>query len=101
MKQKRNLRGHDRNPPCPGSPNGSKKYPARKIEPKTLKAKKETPPRLPDGSRFEASYDAAEVLWTGTLTIEGVTFTEKRHSVFTLMHQLDVQYRKFLKEKTA
>ncbi len=55
--------------------------------------------RLPDGARFEASYDASAVLWTGSLTVpvpDGappITVTESAGAVFTLLGVLDLKYR--------
>ena len=72
---------------------------ARKVE----KAKiVKTPPRvhaerLPDGSRFEVQYDAAQGQWVGTLTVpaEGtpVVITGSRSGLFPLLTNLDKQYR--------
>jgi hypothetical protein len=50
-------------------------------------------PRLPDGSSFAASYDAATETWTGTLTCEGATFRATAGAVFKLLRTLDGQYR--------
>lgn len=59
---------------------------------KTLK------PRLPDGSRFVATYDAAQVQWTGTLMVEGATFERSGSSLNKLLHKLDDVYRATLNE---
>ncbi len=52
--------------------------------------------RLPDGARFAAVYDAAAVRWTGTLTIDGVTYECAASSVRKLLSKLDVAYRESL-----
>jgi hypothetical protein len=54
--------------------------------------------RLPDGSRFEVSYDAAKERWSGTLTVptpggEPATFTGSGSGLFPLLSSLDKQYR--------
>ncbi len=55
--------------------------------------------RLPDGARFEASYDATAIVWTGTLTVPGpdgsppIEVTESAGAVFTLLGVLDLKYR--------
>lgn len=54
--------------------------------------------RLPDGSRFEAAYDAAREQWSGTLTIprpggEPAVFTGSGSGLFPLLSSLDKQYR--------
>ena len=58
--------------------------------------------RLPDGSRFEVSYDAATERWTGTLTVptpDGApaTFSRSGSGLFRLLIGLDSQYRATLK----
>jgi len=50
-------------------------------------------PRLPDGSRFVATYDATATRWTGTLTIEGATLEQGASSLSKLLHKLDDAYR--------
>lgn len=50
-------------------------------------------PRLPDGSRFAATYDATTIRWTGSVTIEGATFEESAGSLSRLLHKLDDAYR--------
>jgi hypothetical protein len=50
-------------------------------------------PRLPNGSNFNVTYDAATEIWTGTLTVEGVTFQATASAVFQLLKQLDQLYR--------
>lgn len=54
-------------------------------------------PRLPHGSAFAATYDAENVRWTGTLTIEEQTFEASARGVFPLMAKLDAQYRRKLR----
>jgi hypothetical protein len=49
--------------------------------------------RLPDGAVFHVAYDAAKTQWTGTLTIDGKTFTASKGGVFGLLQELDKQYR--------
>lgn len=53
--------------------------------------------RLPHGSDFHVTYDAASTTWTGTLTVETadgpVVFTASRSAVFVLMSALDQQWR--------
>jgi hypothetical protein len=50
-------------------------------------------PRLPDGSRFAAVYDAGTTQWTGTLTIEGVVFEQRASGLKKLLDRLDDAYR--------
>jgi hypothetical protein len=54
---------------------------------------KELKPRLPDGARFTATYDATQVQWTGTLTVEGATYERSGGSLNKLLHRLDDVYR--------
>jgi hypothetical protein len=54
--------------------------------------------RLPDGSRFEVSYDASKERWSGTLTVPtpggaSATFTGSGSGLFPLLATLDGQYR--------
>jgi hypothetical protein len=54
--------------------------------------------RLPDGSRFEVSYDATKEQWTGTLTVPTPggspdTFSGSGSGLFRLLSSLDRQYR--------
>ena len=68
----------------------------RRATKKTTKAAsfaKSLKPRLPDGARFAATYDATQVQWTGTLTIEGLTFERSASSLNKLLHRLDDVYR--------
>lgn len=50
-------------------------------------------PRLPDGARFVATYDATQVQWTGSLTIDGMPFERSASSLNKLLHKLDDMYR--------
>lgn len=52
--------------------------------------------RLPDGAKFEVTYDAARTQWTGTLTIGEKVFTGSAGGVFKLLNRLDRQYRESL-----
>jgi hypothetical protein len=52
--------------------------------------------RLPDGAKFDVTYDAARTLWTGTLTIGGQVFTGEATAVFGLLRHLDRRYRESL-----
>jgi hypothetical protein len=53
--------------------------------------------RLPDGSRFEVAYDAAQERWSGSLTVPTpggpATFTGSGSGLFPLLSALDRQYR--------
>ena len=66
---------------------------ARKAVTKAATFAKSLKPRLPDGARFGATYDAAQVQWTGTLTVEGLTFERSASSLNKLLHRLDDVYR--------
>lgn len=72
---------------------------AEAIAGKERRAKKATTfakslkPRLPDGAHFAATYDATQVQWTGTLTIEGVAFKRGASNLNKLLHRLDDDYR--------
>lgn len=50
-------------------------------------------PRLLDGARFVATYDATQVQWTGSLTVESMTFERSAPSLNKLLHRLDDDYR--------
>jgi hypothetical protein len=50
-------------------------------------------PRLPDGARFVATYDATQVQWIGALTVEGATYERSGSSLNKLLHKLDDVYR--------
>lgn len=49
--------------------------------------------RLPDGAKFDVSYDAGKTQWAGTLTIGDQVFTATAGGVFKLLERLDRQYR--------
>jgi len=49
--------------------------------------------RLPDGARFEMSYDAAARTWSGTLTVAGREYSGSARGVFRLLVRLDDLYR--------
>ena len=66
---------------------------ARKAVTKAATFAKSLKPRLPDGACFGATYDAAQVQWTGTLTVEGLTFERSASSLNKLLHRLDDVYR--------
>ena len=66
---------------------------ATKVATKAATFAKSLKPRLPDGARFVATYDATQVQWTGTLTVEGLTFERRASSLNKLMHRLDDVYR--------
>lgn len=54
--------------------------------------------RLPDGARFTAVYDAANMLWHGMLEIpEAPTVSGRASGIFQLLHELDDQWRAHLK----
>ena len=63
------------------------------------KPKKPRPPvqlkgRLPDGARFDVTWDGAKGEWCGTLAIPGVApFTAAASAVFKLLQTLDGMYR--------
>ena len=66
--------------------------------PRRGKAPRPQPGRLPDGSRFEVSYDAAKEQWSGTLTVPTpsgapATFSGSGSGLFPLLTSLDKQYR--------
>jgi hypothetical protein len=52
--------------------------------------------RLPDGSRFEAVYNAPQTQWVGMLTVGEAVFKGSAGGVFKLLNRLDEQYRKSL-----
>lgn len=58
-------------------------------------------PRLPDGARFAATYDATAVQWTGTLIVEGATFERRASSLNKLLYKLDDVYRASLPAAVA
>jgi hypothetical protein len=52
-----------------------------------------TRPRLPDGARFTAVYDAVATQWDGTLTIGGAVFERRAGGLKKLLDRLDDAYR--------
>jgi len=52
--------------------------------------------RLPDASKFEVVYDAAQLQWKGSLTIGESRFTGSAGTLFNLLSRLDRQYRQTL-----
>ena len=65
---------------------------------KPTKAPRPQAGRLPDGSRFEVSYDAAKEQWSGILTVPtpggaSATFRGSGSGLFPLLTSLDRQYR--------
>jgi hypothetical protein len=61
--------------------------------PGTIGCGTRSPARLPDGAVFTVAYDAIAEAWTGTLAVEGQTFTGTESGVFKLLVLLDRQYR--------
>jgi hypothetical protein len=58
--------------------------------------------RLPDGSNFNVTWEAAAGQWSGTLTVPGVgAFTGSRTGLFKLNRALDDQYRATLPLEAA
>jgi len=62
--------------------------------------------RLPDGARFEVTFDAAKGQWSGTLTIpvpggQPAVFTGSGSGLFPLLGRLDEQYRATLAAPAA
>ena len=68
--------------------------------PRKEKAARPVVERLPDGSEFRVTYDAAAERWGGTLTVTtpegGQVFEGEAGGVFTLLSALDGQYRDWL-----
>ena len=75
--------------------------------PPAPKQKASQPPagRLPDGSEFRVTYDAAAERWSGTLTVTtpegGQVFEGEAGGVFRLLTALDRQYRDWLAARAA
>lgn len=65
----------------------------RKTKKAALKKGFKQRPRLPDGSRFTAVYDAASTQWTGTLTIGDAVFERRASGLKPLLDRLDDAYR--------
>lgn len=56
--------------------------------------------RLPHGSRFDVTYDAGSMSWTGSLIVPGCpVFTSTAGGVFKLLSRLDRLYRAWLKSE--
>jgi hypothetical protein len=71
-------------------------------QPRQGKARGPQTGRLPDGSRFEVSYDATKELWSGSLSVPTPggspdTFSGSGSGLFRLLSSLDKQYRATLK----
>jgi len=71
-------------------------------KPRQAKAAGPQTGRLPDGSRFEVSYDAAKQQWSGTLTVatpggEPAIFSGSGSGLFPLLARLDKEYCATLK----
>lgn len=77
--------------PAPPPPKQESPRPQPKPQPK--KQPVPPPPRLPDGSSFVASYDAAREQWTGTITVGDKTLSGTATGVFKLLQQLERQFR--------
>jgi|SRR5580700_284254 hypothetical protein len=69
----------------------------------------QTHQRLPDGSRFDVKYNAADTTWSGMLTVPSsdideyrqgklLTFIGTEQSLSKLNHRLDAMYRAWLVE---
>jgi hypothetical protein len=63
--------------------------------------KRVIPDRLPNGSNYNVTYDAAAEKWSGVLTVgpkDGVpqVFNAEARAVFTLLDKLDKRYRRWL-----
>lgn len=63
-------------------------------------------PRLPDGAKFAARYDAAAQRWTGSLTVPrpghpngDLVLQNFKSGIFRLLELLDQNYRVYLAEK--
>jgi len=54
--------------------------------------------RLPDGSEFRVSYDAATRTWSGVLVVGGDHFATQAGGVFWLLSKLDTIYRRHLRD---
>ncbi|MBL8799998.1 MAG: hypothetical protein JNM56_39310 [Planctomycetia bacterium] len=63
---------------------------------KPPKAAGDNPGRLPDGAKYDVVYNAAQTLWTGSLTVGDKSFSGSASGLFTLLSKLDRQYRQSL-----
>lgn len=85
-------------PSPPPQPKAQKKRKPPRVVDQRLDMEMPTHGRLPDGSKFEATYDHTSRRWTGTLTLtSGVVFTEGSGAVMKLLKKLDAKYRESLK----
>lgn len=69
-------------------------------QPRKERPPAQTPSRLPNGSRYDVSFDAAKEAWSGTLTIPAATpaetpllFSGSASAVVKLLSRLDAMYR--------
>jgi hypothetical protein len=73
--------------------------------PRREKAARPVVERLPDGSEFHVTYNAAAERWSGTLTVAtpegGQVFEGEAGGVFRLLSALDRQYRDWLAAQRA
>jgi hypothetical protein len=98
------------NIPCPACRNKAReahnKAKAIKASDQRLPMEKADEGRLPDGSKFEASYRSTDKRWGGTLTVylpenRMIEFKDDSGAVMKLLKKLDAQYRKCLAEKSG
>jgi hypothetical protein len=54
--------------------------------------------RLPDGARFELSFQADPPMWTGKLTVGDQSFEREANGAFLVMHRLDEAFRDWAKK---
>jgi hypothetical protein len=66
---------------------------AAQAAPSPKKRSSHTTGRLPDGSKFEVTYNGNETRWNGTLAIGETVFTDSAGNLFKLLNRLDQQYR--------
>lgn len=84
--------------PAPIPPPKKEKKPFRPWTPRQNDRAIQAKGRLPDGARFTAVYDAANMLWHGMLEIpEAPTVSGRSSGIFQLLHELDDQWRAHLK----
>jgi hypothetical protein len=61
--------------------------------------RQDVPQRLPNGARFDVTYDAKTETWSGTLTTtvngEQVVLRGQKSGVFALLRALDTDYRRY------
>ena len=76
----------------------AKKTAKRRAAASAAQARNAARPRLPDGACITATYNAAEVRWTGSLAIVGgETYARSADSIKKLLGKLDDAYREHLK----